>query len=363
MSSIDVSTVLSALLSEMKTLNGRISTLEGLVSTKPSAPAAAPGKAAKKERKSKAKSSESGEEKPKREPTAWRLFADRVRQTLREAGFEGKSLGTECVQFASSLKEENPDFSAWSETDILARRGAWTAPEVSKGEQKLGKGWATLQRTKKARSAAASVASDGDAAPASDSEAAAPKKARKNPWEGLSPEEKAERIAKMKAGREAKKAAEASAEEAPASDGEGAAASVTSSEKKKRGPKKQSEMTPEELAADKAKRAAKKAAKSAEAPKASGGAAASSASAAAARLPLPASPASSTSSKSALVGFQRVMLLGAPYWVNLGTGHCYHRLADGGQGEWAGLFHRTPKPHIDDSVPEPSEDDGFVLED
>jgi hypothetical protein len=356
MSSTDVSTVLSALLSEMKTLNGRISTLEGLVSVKPASGAG--GGAPKKERKSKAKSSESGEEKPKREPSAWRLFADRVRQTLREAGFEGKSLGTECVQFCSALKEENPDFSAWSESDILARRGAWTAPEVSKGEQKMGKGWATLQRTKKARSAAASVASDGDSAPASDGEGK-PKKERKNPWANLSEEERAERIAKMKAGRAAKKAAEAASEEAPASDGEGAP-SVSSSEKKKRGPKKHSEMTPEELAADKAKRAAKKAAKSAEEPKPS---AASASSAAAAQMPLPASPASSTSSKGALVGFQRVMLLGAPYWVNLGTGHCYHRLADGGQGEWAGLFHRTPKPHIDDSVPEPSEDDGFVLED
>jgi hypothetical protein len=355
MSSTD-NTALLAILAELQKLNGRISALE---SSKPSAASVpAPQGKVKKEKKAKDPSA------PKREPTAWRLFADRVRQTLREAGFEGKSLGTECVQFCSSLKEENSDFASWSETDILARRAAWVAPEVSKGEQKLGKGWATLQRTKKARSTASSVASDGDAAPASDGEAAPAKKARKNPWEGLSEAERAERIAKMKAGKAAKKAAEVSAEEAPASDGEAAPASVSSSEKKKRGPKKQSEMTAEELAADKAKRAAKKAAKSAEAPKSSGGAAAAaSSSSAAALMPLPASPASSVSSKSALLGFQRVMLLGAPYWVNLASGHCYHRLADGGQGDWAGLFHRTPKPHIDDSVPEPSEDDGFVLED
>jgi hypothetical protein len=339
MSSTNVSTVLSALLSEMKTLNGRISTLEGLVSVKTSASGAGGG-APKKERKSKAKSSDSGEDKPKREPTAWRLFADRVRETLREAGFEGKSLGTECVQFCSALKEENADFASWSETDILARRAAWVAPEVSK-QKAAGKSWR--------KSPAGSVASedaDGAAAAASDGEA--PAKKRKNPWEGLSEEQKAERIAKMKAGKEAKKAASAPSAadadgEAPASDGE--APSVTSSEKKKRGPKKFADMTPEELEAAKAKRAAKKSAKSAEAPKAS------ESSATAARVPLPASPASSGG--DGLVGFQRVMLLGAPYWVNLQSGYCYHRLSDGGQGEWAGLFHRTPKPHIDDSVAEP----------
>ena len=357
MSSTNVNTVLTALLAEMKTLNGRISALEGLVSSKPSAPAAAAAGKPKKEKKAK----ESGEDKPKREPTAWRLFADRVRETLREAGFEGKSLGTECVQFCSSLKEENADFASWSESDILARRAAWTAPEVSK-QKAAGKSW----RKSPSGSAAASVVSDADGAAATSDGGAAPaKKARKNPWEGLSPEEKAERIAKMKAGRESKKAAVSEAapeDEAPPSDGE--APSVTSSEKKKRGPKKHADMNPLELAADKAKRAAKKAAKeaakTAEAPAASGAVAAASASLSAARMPLPASPVSSHSDG----GFQRVMLLGAPYWVNLKSGHCYHRLADGGQGEWAGLFHRTPKPHIDDSVPEPvPEDDGFVLED
>jgi hypothetical protein len=37
----------------------------------------------------------------------------------------------------------------------------------------------------------------------------------------------------------------------------------------------------------------------------------------------------------------------------MANGHAYHRLADGGQGEWAGIFSKTPKPHIDDTVPEP----------
>jgi hypothetical protein len=324
MSSPAISSVLSQLLTEMKTLNGRISTLEGLVSVKPSA-ASAP--APKKERKSKPKSADS----EPRAPTAWRVFTDRVRQTLREAGFEGKSLGTECVQFCSSLKEENADFSSWSESDILARRAAWSAPEVSK-QKAAGKSWA--------KSSAPSVASEAE-------EAAPAKKERKNPWAGLSEEQKAERIAKMKAGKAAKKATEAPAEEeAPASDGESAPASVSSSEKKKRGPKKFSEMSPEEVAEAKAKRAAKKEAKSSAARAAAGAAAA-------AKMPLPPSPPSSV---SALEGFQRVMLSGAPYWVNLQNGHCYNRLADGSQGDWAGIFSRTPKPHIDSSVAEPSDE-------
>jgi hypothetical protein len=314
MSSTNVCSVLSQLLSEMKTLNGRISSLETLISVKPSA-APAP----KKERKSAPKSSDS----EPRAPTAWRLFADRVRGVLREAGFEGKSLGTECVQFCSSLKEEKADFSSWSESDILARRAAWSAPEVSK---------------QKAKSSPPSVASEAEA----EAEAAPAKKARKNPWEGLSEEQKAERIAKMKAGKAAKKASEASApdaeEEAPASDVEAAPASVSSSEKKKR------QWSPEAKLRAAEKRAAKKEVKSA-APAASASAAA--------KMPLPPSPPSSV---SALEGFQRVMLSGSAYWVNLQNGHCYHRLTDGSQGDWAGIFSRTPKPHIDSSKPEPSDE-------
>jgi hypothetical protein len=323
MSSTNVSTVLAQLLSEVKSMNGRLSALESHISAKPSPASAAAGggKKAKKERDPDA---------PKRAPTAWVLFTGRVRSVLSAAGFEKKDLGVDTIMFSSSLKEENAVLDSWSDADILARRAAWVKPEVSK---------------KKASAPASVVLEDGEVAPSEDEAPA--KKERKNPWAGLTPEQKAERIAKMKAGKAAKKSSE---EEAPASDGE-APASVTSSEKKKRGPKKFSEMSPEELAEAKAKRAAKKEAKTTEAPKSS-----------VAALPaLPASPKSSVSSP--LDGFQRVMLSGAAYWVNLSSGHCYHRLSDGGQGEWAGIFHRTPKPRIDDSVPEPSEDDGFVLED
>jgi hypothetical protein len=341
MSSTNVNSVLTQLLSEVKSMNGRLSALEGLVSAKPSAsaPASAAAGGGKKAKKDKKVSSD--EEKPKRAPTAWVLFTGRVRSVLSEAGFPKKDLGVDAIMFSSSLKDENADLDSWSDADILARRGAWVKPEVSK---------------KKASEAPSVVLEDGEVAPSEDEAPA--KKERKNPWAGLTPEQKAERIAKMKAGKAAKKASTSVSvsedEEAPASDGEAAAApaSVTSSEKKKRGPKKFSEMSPEELAEAKAKRAAKKEAKSTAAAAVGGGAAA---------LPaLPASPKSSVSGP--LDGFQRVMLSGAPYWVNLSSGHCYKRLSDGGQGEWAGIFHRTPKPHIDDSVPEP-EDDGFVLED
>jgi hypothetical protein len=322
---------LQAIRAEMLTLKLSVSSLEERFSVKAPAKASSGPAAAKPAKKAKDPSA------PKREPTAWRLFADRVRSVLREAGFEGTALGTECVQFASSLKAENADFSSWTEPDILARRADWTAPEVSK------------QKAQQSKSSSASVESDGAAAPGAE----APKKARKNPWADLTPEQKAERVAKLKAGKAAKKAAATEAEapasdaEAPASDGE-AAPSVASSEKKKRGPKKFSEMTAEELAEAKAKRAAKANAKK-EAKSAAPAVEAKKS------LPaLPASPAVSAISSSSLDGFQRVMLSGQPLWVNLITGHAYNRLSDGGKGEWAGIFHRTPKPHIDDSVPEPT---------
>ena len=55
-----------------------------------------------------------------------------------------------------------------------------------------------------------------------------------------------------------------------------------------------------------------------------------------------------------------------PFLVNFATGHAYHRLADDSQGEWAGIFVKVPKPHIDDSVAEPvaeeEESAGYTVE-
>jgi hypothetical protein len=309
MSSTTENTALLAILAELQKLNGRISTLEG---TKPSA-AVASGKAAKKERKSKAKDAASDEAKPKREPSSWLLFTGRIRDILRANGYEKAALGKECQMFCGSLKEELADLDSWSEGDVLARRAAWTAPEVSK-QKAAGKSW----RKDKSGSAPASVVSGG----AEEVEEAAPaKKARKNPWEGLTPEQKAERIAKMKAGKEAKKAA---------ADDDGCGASG-------------SEVPAAVLAALDATLgpslfAAPAAAKKVEA----------------APAPKKAEAASAAASASASAGeFKPVMLSGNRYLVNLATGHAYHRLSDGGQGEWAGIFSKVPKPHIDDSVPEP----------
>lgn len=257
----------------------------------------------------------STEEKKPRAPTAWLLFTERVRGLLRENGYEKKSLGPEMTKFCSELKKENEDLASWAAADILARRAAWVAPEG------------------KTPSAPASVVEE--AAEAEEK----PKKARKSAWEGLSEEERAAKIAKMQAGRKAKKPSDAE-EAAPASDAE---ESTTSSQKKKRGPKKQSEMTPEELAADKAKRAAKKAEKAEK----------KDAPSSPALPPLPPSP----SSEAETAVFKRVLLDGKRYLVNMSSGHSYFRAADDSQGDWAGIFRRTGGktggPWVDDSVSEP----------
>jgi hypothetical protein len=72
-----------------------------------------------------------------------------------------------------------------------------------------------------------------------------------------------------------------------------------------------------------------------------------------------AAPASAAASASA-GEFKPVMLSGTRYLVNLANGHSYLRLPDGGQGEWAGIFSKTPKPHIDDTVPEPGAEDRML---
>jgi hypothetical protein len=298
--------VLSALLAEFKTLNSRISTLEGAVSAKTSAPAAdgaGKGKAPKKEKKAKDPSA------PKRAPNAWIVFTKRVRDLLKANGYKENAVGIESNMFASALKEENADFSSWSDADILARREGWSRPAVSK--------WVAVHGVKpKSGSAPASVVSGGDAEEVAEGEAAPAKKARKNPWAGLSEEAKAERIAKMKAGKAAKKAA---AED----DGCGASspevpAAVLAALDTTLGPSLFAE--PKKAAPKKAEAAPTAAAASASAPSNE---------------------------------FKKVMLSGGLYWVNMANGHAYHRLADQSQGEWAGLFVKTPKPHIDDSVPEP----------
>ena len=344
--SSNTETALSSILSLLQKMDTRISSLESSKSSAASGAGKVTKKAAKAAKKEAASASASAEEKKERAPTAWRLFADRVRALLRENGYEGRALGPECVQFASSLKEENADFSSWSDSDILARREAWSAPEISKGELKGGKGWAKTGE-RRAASKNGSVVSGADGEEAEEG-SEKPKKARKNPWEGLSPEEKAERIAKMKAGKAAKKAASegllddeplgASAEEIKATAAKMAAVKA-----------KSEEAPPKVSAPPKAVSASPKAVS--EAPKSSAAAGGGAAAAAAS--------SSSSSASAAASAFKPVLLTGTRYLVNMESGHAYFRNEDGSQGEWAGIFSRTPKPHVDTSVPEPgAEEEG-----
>ena len=280
-SSVDVSSILSAI-SAMET---QLATLRAQLGGAPSVAKSSPAKG-------KAPTEKKPRKKSDAPPSAWRVFADRVRELLRNNGYEGKAIGTECVQFCSALKEENADLSSWADADILARRGAWSAPEVSK-QKASGKSY----RKPKAESSSASVVSDGGSV-------------KSAPAPG------------------------------PAEDGE---ASV-SSDKKKPGPAKGKKWSDEAKASAAAKRAAKKASKTTEdapAPSSS-----------VAPPPLPASPAESDA-EDELAGFQRVSLGGARYWVNMKDGRAYLRESDDSRGEWAGLFKRDPKPRIDDSVPDP----------
>ena len=47
---------------------------------------------------------------------------------------------------------------------------------------------------------------------------------------------------------------------------------------------------------------------------------------------------------------------GVKYLVHEETGHAYYRDPDGKRGKWAGILQKNPKPHIDESVPEPKDD-------
>jgi hypothetical protein len=266
------------------------------------------------------------EKKPRKKsdapPTPWRLFTDRVRGVLSGADFKGKALGVECVQFCASLKDENAELDSWTDELVLARRADWSAPEVSRGEAKHGKGWAKTgdrRAAAKAASVSGSVVSGGDADGDADGAAPvstdAPKKARKNPWEGLTAEQRAAKVAAMKAGRDAKKAGSTTDSLTESAD---SAVKVVV----------QAPPSPVVTAASSSVSAAK---------------------------------AGNAAANSSPDEFKGVMLGGSRYLVNLATGHCYRREADGSQGDWAGLFHRTggPKngPWIDETVAEPTDDD------
>jgi hypothetical protein len=156
------------------------------------------------------------------------------------------------------------------------------------------------------KSGSSSVASEeaGDVAPSGE-----PKKERKNPWAGLSEEQRADRIAKMKAGKAAKKEAssEAVAEVAPA-----APAPVAEKRPVKTVPPKPTTPKP--------------------APKEE-------------KVEVVAASADDEEA------FQPFEFKGVKYWKN-GLQYVYKKTTDGGFGDYVGRYD-VPKRKIDATVPEP----------
>ena len=251
--------------------------------------------------------------------------------------------------------------------DALAEAGRLRGladPEVAKkqAEQKVKKA------EKKAAKAASSSASSVASAP-SVAEPPAEKKERKNPWLDLTEEQKVERVAKMAAGKLAKKEAAAAAAsaavavpsaaapsvpsavavpsasnpfddavvaEAPASDAE----SATSS--KKRGPPKGVKLSEEERV-----RRAAKAKATRDAKKVAGAAA----------VPLPASPPSSSASSVIVDEIDEETFtkqqIGSKIVYKNALGHVRAYTTEGA-GIWLGMYDPVKKV-IDASVPEPAE--------
>lgn len=244
--------------------------------------------------------------------------------------------------------------------DALAEAGRLRGladPEVAKkqAEQKVKKA------EKKAAKAASSSASSVASAP-SVAEPPSEKKERKNPWLGLTEEQKAERVAKMAAGKLAKKEAAAAApsasvaapvsaavaapasvpsasnpfDDAPVSDAE----SATSS--KKRGPPKGVKLSEEERV-----RRAAKAKATRDAKKVAGAAA----------VPLPESPPPSSASSVIVDEIDEETFtkqqIGSKIVYKNALGHVRAYTTEGA-GIWLGMYDPVKKV-IDASVPEPTE--------
>jgi len=244
--------------------------------------------------------------------------------------------------------------------DALAEAGRLRGladPEVAKkqAEQKVKK--AEKKAAKAASSSASSVASAASVASApSVAEQPSEKKERKNPWLGLTEEQKAERVAKMAAGKLAKKEAAAAApsvavapsvapsvpsasnpfDDAPVSDAE----SATSS--KKRGPPKGVKLSEEERL-----RRAAKAKATRDAKKVAGAAA----------VPLPESPPPSSASSVIVDEIDEETFtkqqIGSKIVYKNAKGHVRAYTTEGA-GIWLGMYDPVKKV-IDASVPEPAE--------
>jgi len=152
---------------------------------------------------------------------------------------------------------------------------------------------AKVEKARSEKSGASSVVSAPQEEKPASAPAVADKKARKNPWEGLTEEQKKERVAKMQAGKAAKKETPSAPAPAPAP-------------------------------------------------------------AAAAAAPLPAAPehaevvAADEDDEEAFAPFE---LAGAHFWKN-GLQYVYKKTSDGGFGNYAGRYDPL-KRKIDATVPEP----------
>jgi hypothetical protein len=181
------------------------------------------------------------------------------------------------------------------------------------------------------KSGASSVASASDSGSVHESGAVPAtgevKKERKNPWLGLTDEQKAERVAKMTAGKLAKKAA-AAAEPVVASVVASAAAAVA-----------MTPVVPQKPSVPKPSAAKPSAAKPV---------------AASVVAPAPSVEVVEASADDE-EAFQSFEFKGVKYWKN-GLQYVYKKTSDGGFGDYLGRYD-VPKRKIDTTVPEPPVED------
>jgi len=289
-------------------------------------------------KKSKAASVTSdGEPKKKRELTPQIQAMNEERKAIFE-------------ELKSNWATENPDFAS---LDAAALKTAVTNGEVSakprfsdalkehskrqrEGDpEKQAKYEAYRAKTDEKQAAkksgASSVASASDSGSVHESGAVPAtgevKKERKNPWLGLTDEQKAERVAKMTAGKLAKKAAAATAAEpAAATPPVAVAVAVTPVVPQKPSVPKPSAAKPS---------AAKPVAASVVAP-----------------APSVEVVEASADDEEA---FQSFEFKGVKYWKN-GLQYVYKKTSDGGFGDYLGRYD-VPKRKIDTTVPEPPVED------
>jgi len=218
---------------------------------------------------------------------------------------------------------------------------------------------AKIQAARAAPSAPASV-SPPPSAPASVVSATSEKKERKNPWLGLTDEQKAEKVAKMTAGKLAKKEAAAASVSAPVSvaapvsvpvaapsasnpfDDAPVSDAESSTSSKKRGPPKGVKLSEEERVKRAAKAKATRDAKKV---------------ASAAAVPLPASPPPSSASSVIVDEIDEETFtkqqIGSKIVYKNALGHVRAYTTEGA-GIWLGMYDSAKKV-IDVTFPEPAE--------